>query len=83
MVKSLANVKENPHVAFYIYDPDVKRCFQLKGTVEIKTSGPDFDKMRVTIKAKNEKYPAKSLLVMKITDVFECTPGATAGKKIL
>jgi hypothetical protein len=83
MVKSLANVKENPHLAVYIYDPDVKRCFQIKGKVEARTSGPDFEKMKATIKAKNEKYPAKSLLVVKITEVFECTPGATAGKKML
>jgi hypothetical protein len=34
------------------------------------------------IKAKNEKYPAKSLLVLKITEVFECTPGPGAGKKV-
>ncbi len=83
MVKSLANVKENPHIAIYTYDPDVKRCFQIKGKVQVLTSGPDFDKMKGIIKAKNEKYPAKSLLLVKITDIFECTPGATAGKKIL
>jgi predicted pyridoxine 5'-phosphate oxidase superfamily flavin-nucleotide-binding protein len=82
MVKSLANVRENPHVAIYIYDPDVKRCFQIKGKVQVLTSGPDFEKMKEIIKAKNEKYPAKSLLLVSITDVFECTPGATAGKKI-
>ncbi|MDD1672267.1 MAG: pyridoxamine 5'-phosphate oxidase family protein [Methanomicrobiales archaeon] len=83
MVKSAANVRENPHCALYIYDPDVKRCFQIKGKVEVKTSGPEYDKMRTMIKAKNEKYPAKALWVVKITDVFECTPGATAGKKVL
>ncbi|MDD1679752.1 MAG: pyridoxamine 5'-phosphate oxidase family protein [Methanomicrobiales archaeon] len=83
MVKTLANVRENPHIAIYVYDPDVKRCFQIKGRVEAQTSGPDFEKMKGIIKAKNEKYPAKTLLVVKITHVFECTPGATAGKKIL
>ncbi len=83
MVKTLANVKENPHLAIYIYDPDVKRCFQIKGTVQVKTSGPEFEKMRQTIKAKNEKYPAKSVLIVKIGEVYECTPGATAGKKLL
>ena len=83
MVKSLANMKENPQVAVYTYDPDVKRCFQIKGKVLIQTSGPDFEKMKGIIKAKNEKYPAKTLLVVKITEVFECTPGATAGKKVL
>ena len=83
MVKTLSNVKENPHLSVYIYDPEVKRCFQIKGKVEVRSSGPDFDKMKGIIKAKNEKYPAKTLLVVKITDVFECTPGATAGKKML
>jgi Predicted flavin-nucleotide-binding protein structurally related to pyridoxine 5'-phosphate oxidase len=83
MVKTLANLKENPHIAIYIYDPDIKRCFQIKGTVEVKSSGPDFEKMKGIIKAKNEKYPAKTLIVVKITEVYECSPGATAGKKIL
>lgn len=83
MVKTLANLKENPYLSVYVYDPDVKKCFQIKGTVEIKTSGADFEKMKATIKAKNEKLPAKSLLVVKITDVFDCMHGATAGKKIL
>lgn len=83
MVKTLSNVKENPHLSVYIYDPEVKRCFQIKGKVEVRSNGPDFEKMKGIIKAKNEKYPAKTLLVVKITDVFECTPGATAGKKML
>jgi predicted pyridoxine 5'-phosphate oxidase superfamily flavin-nucleotide-binding protein len=83
MVKSLANVRENPHLAVYVYDPEVKRCFQIKGNVQVLTSGADFEKMKGIIKAKNEKYPAKALLIVKITEVFECTPGATAGKKML
>ncbi len=83
MVKSLANLKENPKIAIYIYDPEVKRCFQIKGDVTVQTSGPDFEKIRAMIKAKNEKYPAKSLIAVKITAVYECTPGATAGKQIL
>jgi predicted pyridoxine 5'-phosphate oxidase superfamily flavin-nucleotide-binding protein len=82
MVKTLANVKENPKMAIYFWDPDTKKCFQVKGSVEVKTSGPDYDKVRAMIKAKNEKLPAKGLLVMKVTEVFECTPGPGAGKKV-
>ena len=82
MVKTLANVKENPWMAIEFWDPETKRCFQVKGKVAVKTSGPDYDKVRAMIKAKNEKYPAKSLLVLSITEVFECTPGASAGKKV-
>ena len=83
MRKTLENLKENPIMALYCYDPDSRRCFQMKGTTEIKTSGPDYEKFRDQMKAKSDKYPAKSLIVMKITEVFECTPGREAGKKVL
>lgn len=82
MVKTLANVQENPHIALYIWDPEKRRCFQIKGTVTVKTSGPDYDKIKAQIKAKGPHYPAKGLLICKITDVFDCTPGPDAGKKI-
>jgi hypothetical protein len=29
------------------------------------------------------KAPAKTLLIMKIREVYECTPGSRAGEKIL
>ena len=81
MHKTLANVKENPHIAIYLWEPDSRQCFQIKGKVEVKTSGPEYEKMKATVKAKKDTYPAKSLLVMKITDVFSCVPGAEPGKK--
>ena len=83
MHKTLANVKENPHVAVYIYDADLKKCFQIKGSIEIKTAGPDYEKMKKMVHDKKPGLPAKSLLVMKITEVFECNPGPHAGKKLL
>jgi hypothetical protein len=82
MVKTLANVKENPWMAIEFWDPDSKKCFQVKGKVEVKTSGAEYEKVKGMIKAKSDKYPAKGLLVLKVTEVFECTPGASAGKKI-
>ncbi len=83
MQKSLANAKENPHVAIYVYDPEGKKCFQVKGTVEVKTGGPDFEKMREIVRAKKAELPAKSLLIMRVTEVFQCYYGATAGNKLL
>jgi predicted pyridoxine 5'-phosphate oxidase superfamily flavin-nucleotide-binding protein len=83
MVKSLSNLRENAFLAMYFYDPETKRCFQVKGKAEIQTSGPDYETFRSQMKAKSDKYPAKSLIVVKITEVFECTPGKEAGKKVL
>lgn len=83
MNKTCANLKENPLVALYMWDPDSKKCFQMKGTVEFKASGPDFDMMKEWVQGTKPGVPAKTLLVMKVTGVFQCTPGADAGKKIL
>lgn len=83
MLKTLANVKENPKMSIYVWGPETKGCFQIKGFVEVKTDGPEFEKMRETVFEKNSSLPAKGLLVMTITEVFECAPGAKAGAKII
>jgi len=81
MKKTLANMKENPKCAIYVYDAESKKCFQIKGQVEIKTSGPDYESMKQMCHAKKPDLPAKSLIVMKVTEVFDCMPGPNAGKK--
>lgn len=83
MNKSLDNLKANPKIATYIWGPEIKGCFQLKGHVTIKTSGKEYDEMKVKLNKKNPALPARSLLIVKITDVFECNPGATAGSKLI
>jgi len=83
MKKSLENLKANPKIALYIWGPDIKGCFQIKGHVTVKISGRDFDEMKVKINKKNPALPARSLVIVKITDVFECQPGLKAGSKIL
>lgn len=83
MNKTFANLKENPHAALYLWDPDSKKCFQVKGKVELKASGPDFEKMREWVHSAKPGMPAKTLVVMKVTEVFQCAPGPDAGKKIL
>lgn len=83
MQKSLQNVLENPKAAIYVYGPGAKGCYQIKGDITVKTSGEEYAKMKAMIHEKKPNLPAKSLLIFKITDVFECMPGADAGKKLL
>jgi predicted pyridoxine 5'-phosphate oxidase superfamily flavin-nucleotide-binding protein len=83
MQKTLANVKENPHIALYLWGPEIKGCFQLKGTVTVKTSGHEYEEMKKMVHEKAPTLPAKSLLVVKVTEAYDCAPGAGAGKKIL
>jgi predicted pyridoxine 5'-phosphate oxidase superfamily flavin-nucleotide-binding protein len=39
--------------------------------------------MKAKINAKNPAMPARSLIIVKITEVFNCQPGPEAGKKLL
>jgi Predicted flavin-nucleotide-binding protein structurally related to pyridoxine 5''-phosphate oxidase len=66
-----------------VYGPGAKGCYQIKGDITVKTSGEEHAKMKAMIHEKKPNLPAKSLLIFKITDVFECMPGADAGKKLL
>ncbi|WP_328590958.1 pyridoxamine 5'-phosphate oxidase family protein [Methanofollis fontis] len=83
MKKSLMNMQENPYAAVYVWGPETKGCLQIKGDVEILTSGPDYEKMRAEVRAKSDKYPAKSLIRIRITEVFTCAPGEGAGDRLL
>jgi len=83
MLKSLANLRENPQVAIYIWGPDTGGCFQIKGKVDVIDSGDKFEKMRSIVHEKKPGAPAKTLLEVKISEVFQCAPGPGAGKKLL
>lgn len=81
MDKSLKNVKENPKVSFYVWAPEAENSYQIKGTVTIESSGKDYEAAREFMHSKRKELPAKTLLKMKITDVYYVTPGPNAGKK--
>lgn len=83
MKKTLANIKENPKLSLYVWGPETKGCFQIKGDVELKTIGADFEKMQETVRSKMAKAPAKGLLIVKIREVFQCAAGPSAGDKLL
>jgi len=81
MKKTLANVRENPKVSIYIWGAETKGCFQVKGNVEVRTSGPEFEKMQFTVRSKMAKAPAKSLLIMKIRRSTSALPARGREKR--
>lgn len=83
MKKTLANIEENPKIAIYVWGPETGGCYQIKGDVSLKTEGPEYEQMRETVRAKMAKAPAKGLMIVKIRDVYECSPGPNAGEKLL
>jgi len=83
MNKTAANLRENPQAAIYVHNPETKKCVQIKGTVTIHASGPEYDALKAVLDAKLPGLPAKELMIMEVTEIFECMPGPKAGQKIL
>jgi uncharacterized protein len=82
LTKTLANIIENPFAALYVYRPEQNLCIQIKGTLEVRTTGPDYERMRQRVHSIRTDLPAKSLVVMRVTDLYQCMPGPNAGAKI-
>lgn len=80
--KTLKNLKENPNASFFVWNPEAKDSYQIKGTVTIENSGADYEKAVAFAHAKKETLPAKNLVKMKVTEVYYVTPGPNAGKKV-
>jgi predicted pyridoxine 5'-phosphate oxidase superfamily flavin-nucleotide-binding protein len=77
--KTRHNLLENPQAALYVYSKEDDICIQLKGTIEIQTSGANYQRMRDKVHAVRPDLPAKALAVMRITEIFQCLPGANPG----
>lgn len=82
LLKTLANLNENPRAAFYVYSAEPKLAFQVKGTVEIQAAGADYERMKATVRQAKPDLPARALVVFRVTEIHECLPGATAGQRI-
>lgn len=77
--KTLENIRENPAVSFFVWNPDCKESYQLKGRAEIIFSGPDYEKAVAFAHSKKETYPAKNLIKIDVTEIYYVTPGGHAG----
>ncbi len=81
--QTLQNVKENPRVSLLVWTAGVPGCLKLKGDITLVEKGADYEKMYKMVKERKPTLECKGLLIMKITDVFDCRSGAEAGKRLL
>ncbi|MDV0445140.1 hypothetical protein MmiAt1_06970 [Methanimicrococcus sp. At1] len=83
-LKTIANIRENPKVALYIWSPETSGCIQIKGEVaEIAAKGNVYDDMTGRVAEAKPGLPMKEIIRIKITDIFNCKGGKDAGQKIL
>ncbi|MFT7235838.1 MAG: putative pyridoxine 5'-phosphate oxidase superfamily flavin-nucleotide-binding protein [Methylophagaceae bacterium] len=82
MDKTLKNLEQNPTAALNVLIPEQNISYQIKGTIRIETSGEQYQKMRAIVLAAKPSAPAKGLIVMQVTEVFDCWPGTTMGHRL-
>ncbi len=80
--KTIANMEENPKAAFYVWNPECKESWQVKGTLSIEDSGADYEAAVALAHSIKEIFPAKHLVKMTVDEIYYVTPGDHAGKKI-
>ncbi len=81
--KTLNNLQHQPQAALYVWAADVPLCLQIKGQTQVLTSGADFSAMQAYVHTLRPDLPAKSLVVLQITSIFDCMPGPGAGLQVL
>ncbi len=81
MNKTLCNMLDNPVAAISVVQPDGHIAYEFKGTVKIENSGADYEKAVAFAHSKSDKYPAKNLIKISVTEIYCETPGPGAGAK--
>jgi len=82
--KTLSNMKNNLYVAITIWDK--LEGYQIKGTATIETWGKRFEETAKWIdeigKKLNLPIKSKGAVIIKITDIYNVSPGPDAGTRV-
>ncbi len=77
--KTRMNLEANPVVAIVAYDSEIKKSYQIKGTVEIETKGDRYKIAREMADLK--KQAGKAAVIFHVKEIYDSSVGA-GGKKI-
>jgi predicted pyridoxine 5'-phosphate oxidase superfamily flavin-nucleotide-binding protein len=81
-LKTRRNLEQNPRVAVTVIDPGTAKGYQIKGTAELLTSGPLFDKLAAQIKDKGIGALLHYAVKIRAEAVYDQSAGPEAGKRI-
>lgn len=75
-LKTLENVRQNPHVTVAVINAKTFKGYQFKGLAEVVTSGP------VLAEARKQNPQINSVTKVKLQEVYLLDYGPQAGKKV-
>ncbi len=78
--KTRKNLEANPNMAIVAYDSESKKSYQIKGTVDIETTGGRFAGAKEM--ADSKKLPGKAAVVFHVKEIYDAIYGPNAGKKL-
>ena len=55
---------------------------QIKGAIEIRTEGPEYERMKERVRRKQADLPARALVILHIQEIHQCLPGTEAGVRL-
>ena len=80
--KTAQNLAENPKISILCYNGETKKSFQIKGNATVSKEGEHFEQMRSWVHGINNKLPAKSCVMVRVTEIYNAMWGPAAGKQI-
>lgn len=86
MNKARLNMEETGWASVSAYDMEIHKAYQVKGKVEFKTTGPEYEQGKAMAKKFYKEngmmLPAKEAIILTPTEVYYLQPGPDAGKKV-
>ena len=86
MNKTRKNLEETGWASVSAYDISIHKAYQIKGTVEIKTEGPEFERGKAmaqkVFEERGMRLPAKEAIILTVKEVYYLQPGPEAGKLV-
>ena len=82
-VKTRKNLEENPKVAVMVADVATREGYILKGTAELLTEGPVYDRIIEELKKAPRKMPnPKYAVKITVTEIYDQGMGPNGGKRL-
>lgn len=81
-LKTRANIEENPVASLTFWDPETREGYQVKGKVQVYTSGPVFEEVVSRVKSIRPTLKTKAAVVIRVEEIYTVKPGPDAGKRL-
>ena len=86
MNKARKNMEETGWASVSAYDMDIHKAYQIKGTVEFKTEGPEVQRGKAmaqkVFEERGMRLPAKEAIILTPKEIYYLQPGPSAGSLV-